>query len=367
MKKTLLVTLEYPPSVGGVATYYAHLVNELPSDSIVVLHNNDDALLFRRLWPRWFKALWSTWRAIRKQNIECLLVGQILPLGTVALILHKLTGIPYIVMTHAMDVTLPFSNEGSTRKQKLVKQILKHAAAVTTVSQFTKQHLVSIGVAESQIHIVSPCPHITPETFPVSIDTVIERDKIEHTDGKQIILSVGRLVERKGVDRVIEAMANVKTTHPNALYIIAGNGSYAYELKKLVEQFGLQKHVRFVGKLSDQELAEWYQRCDVFVMPSRQLSNRDVEGFGIVYLEANSFGKAVIGGNSGGVADAVIHEETGLIVDPNDVDAITQALQRLLTDHSLAIRLGNQGKHRVEKQFQWPIQAKMLEQLISSL
>lgn len=367
MKKTLLVTLEYPPSVGGVATYYAHLVSELPSDSIVVLHNNDDALLFRRLWPRWLKALWSTWRTIRREGIECLLVGQILPLGTVALILHKLTGIPYIVMTHAMDVTLPFSNEGSARKQKLVKKILKHASAVTTVSQFTKQHLVTLGVPESQIHIVSPCPHITPETFPVTVDEVVAFDKEHQLDGKRVILSVGRLVERKGVDRVIEAMAMIKTQHPNALYVIAGNGQYAYELKKIVERLSLQKHVYFVGKLSDQELAKWYQRCDLFIMPSRQLSNRDVEGFGIVYLEANSFGKPVIGGKSGGVADAVTHEETGLLVDPNNVAEITAAIDRLLTDAPLATRLGNQGMQRVRAEFQWSQQARRLEQLISKL
>lgn len=367
MKKTLLVTLEYPPSVGGVATYYEHLVRELPQDSISLLHNNNDALLFRRLWPRWMKALWSTWRTIRREGIECLLVGHILPLGTVALILHKLTGIPYIVMTHAMDVTLPFSEEGSLRKQKLVKQILKHASAVTTVSQFTKQHLITLDVPESRIHIVSPCPHITPEAFPVTVDEVLAFDKEHQLDGKRVILSVGRLVERKGVDRVIEAMATIKTQHPNAIYVIAGNGKYAYELKKIVERLSLQKYVQFVGKLSDQALAKWYQRCDLFIMPSRQLSNRDVEGFGIVYLEANSFGKPVIGGKSGGIADAVTHEETGLLVDPNNVAEIAAAIDRLLTDASLATRLGNQGMQRVRTQFQWSQQARNLQQLISRL
>ncbi|MBI2411043.1 MAG: glycosyltransferase family 4 protein [Candidatus Kerfeldbacteria bacterium] len=381
MKKTLLMTLDYPPMVGGVANYYRHLVEQLPQESIVVLDNAHGELLSssRWVWPKWLKAVSSTYRLIKKEKIEHLLVGQILPLGTVALMLHLWLRIPYTVMTHAMDVTLPFGPEGSRRKQWLIKNILHKAAAVTTVSSFTKNKLRELGVQSHKIFLVYPCPHITPELLsakhpPQDYSRELRfatqsRCSLEYlaagiAQGKKIILSVGRLVERKGFDMVIRALPELRKIFPNILYIIVGDGTDRQRLEQIAREQRVDDIVHFTEVISDEAIAQWFAACTFFVMPSRKLSNNDVEGFGIVYLEANSFGKPVIAGNSGGVHDAVIDGQTGLLVEPENVTMLTQAMNRFLDDSAFAQRLGQQGQARVHEQFRWSLQAQTVQRML---
>lgn len=148
MKKALLITLEYPPQVGGVANYYKNLVSQMSQDRIRVLTNDKSELLStnKYIWPKWLKGLVNSYRAAKQNEIEHILVGQILPIGTIALVLKIILKIPYTVMTHAMDVTLPYGKDGSARKKWLVKKILSKADSVTTVSRFTKKYLVDMGV-----------------------------------------------------------------------------------------------------------------------------------------------------------------------------------------------------------------------------
>lgn len=367
MKKTLLVTLEYPPMVGGVAQYYSHIVQELPKGDIHVLDNEEEYLLSGQwLWPRWLKGLVNTYRAVRKYDIEHILVGQILPVGTMALILYKFFGIPYTVMTHGMDVTIPFGASGSVRKQNLVHKILHNADSVTTVSQYTKTQLLNLGVDEDKIHIVYPCPHMTDAS---AADNQLDKDIVDtvfHTKKRHIVLSVGRLVERKGHDMVIRAIAKLKDQFPQILYAIIGDGNYREELEFLVQGLEVENNVLFLGKLNDTQVKEWYTRCDMFAMPSRQLENGDVEGFGIVFLEANSFGKPVIAGNSGGIPDAVVDGETGFLVDPLDAEMIADSIERLLLDKTLAQKMGEKGRERTHAEFRWDVQASKLRAIIDS-
>lgn len=358
MKKTLLVTLDYPPMVGGVAHYYANVAQNLPHERISVLDNSSSQLLFRYVWPRWLKGLWSVFRQVRRQKIEHILVGQVLPVGTIALLLKRLFGIPYTVMTHAMDITIPFGPEGSARKQRLVKKVLAGADSVTTVSTYTKKQLTDLGVPENTIELVYPCPHVSQTSAKSTEDT-------PHTlTGKKIVLVVARLVERKGIDTAIEAMALVSTQHKDAQLIIVGEGNDKKRLQGIVKKNELEHHVTFVGAVSPEELAAWYERCDLLVMPSRELSSRDVEGFGIVFLEAAVFGKPVIGGNSGGVPDAIVDGHTGFLVDPHSKDEVADRIIQILDDPSLAQQLGQAGRKRVEEQFQWSVQIKKIEKLL---
>lgn len=357
MKKTLLVTLDYPPMVGGVAHYYANVVQHLPN--VRLLDNAKSQLLFSGMvWPRWLKGLWRTWREVRKQEIEHILVGQILPVGTIALILKRLTGTPYTVMTHAMDITLPFGPEGSSRKQRLVKKILAHADAVTTVSTYTQAQLITIGVPTEKIALVHPCPHVEE---PKGAQDVNDTSDL---GSKKVVLTVARLVERKGIDRAIDAMAEVVKTHQDVQYVVVGEGSDLQRLQNLVTKHELEDVVTFVGGVSPDALAQWYKRCDMFVMPSREMSSRDVEGFGIVFLEAGSFGKPVIGGRSGGVPDAIEDGVTGYLVDPESSQEIAQRIIELLDDPAKAAAMGKAGQERVQKEFQWPQQIKKIEALL---
>lgn len=364
MKKTLLITLEYPPQIGGVAHYYKNLVSRLPDESIRVLDNRDGKLTARArwLWPKWIPGLIHSIRTVREQRIEHVLVGQILPIGTIALIMKLFLGIPYTVMTHAMDVTRPFAGEVGQRRKWLVKKIIKYAHSITTVSIYTRLHLEELGARPRDITMIYPCANVSP-TQGILPGSIHELDTQYNLAGKKVVLSVCRLVKRKGIDMALQAFSQLKE-HPDVVYVIVGDGPDKKRLQYIAKQYGVTDRVRFVGNVSHSNLACWYTRCDLFIMPTRKLSNSDVEGFGIVFLEANSFGKPVIAGKSGGVTDAVIDGETGFLVDPTDLSMITDALHQLLSDSELARTLGAEGKKRVEEQFQWDQQAERLRLLL---
>ncbi len=360
MRRSLLVTLEYPPQVGGVANYYYNLVNQLPAEKISVLTNADHRLLSRwPLWPKWLPALWTIWKKISQDKIELLLVGQVLPLGTVAWLLKLVRHTPYIIMTHAMDITYP---QKYPRKKWLLKKILNSAEQITTVSNYTRQEIKKLlsGRQQHKVTIIPPGPNITPAKYPYP-PAVFSQEEIKN---KKIILSVGRLVARKGHDRVIQVLPEILRHYPQTKYIIAGHGENKSDLQQLAKNLQVDKNIVFLHNLNNQQIAWLYQNCDLFIMPSRQLANNDVEGFGLVYLEANSFGKPVIAGQSGGVSDAVIDGQTGYLVDPEDKEMIAKAILRVLDNQPLAQKMGQQGAQRVKEKFSWPLQAQRLMHLL---
>jgi len=172
---------------------------------------------------------------------------------------------------------------------------------------------------------------------------------------KKIILTLSRLVERKGIDKTIEAIALVRREIPDVVYVIAGNGPYRHTLEELVKKLRLQDNVVFTGYVCEDKKASYYNAAEIFVMPNRVLENGDVEGFGIVFLEANAYRKPVIGGRSGGVIDAIIDGKTGLLVNPTDTKEIASAIIRLLSNEDYATQLGFQGRKRVERDFNWEV------------
>lgn len=369
-KRAVLLTLEYPPMIGGVGNYYARIVEAQPTGKSVidVIDDSQHALLSEShfTWPKWIRALKTLRTHHRIRSIDCILVGQILPLGTVALIAKFFFGIPYIVMTHAMDVTVPFSPRGKWRHRVLIRYILRYAQAVTTVSHFTAMHLERIGVQQERIEIISPCPSLTPEKEHVTVDEMHALEKRHNLVGKTIILAAGRLVERKGFDAAIFAFERIAQSLPECVLVIVGDGPDRDRLTALVQKSTAQTQIQMVGRCADHELAMWYQRCSVYIMPSRALPNGDSEGFGITYLEANAFCKPVIAGDSGGVRDAVIDGKTGYVIDGEHVDALSQALRELVTNQDRARILGEYGRARVLSDFQWSQRAEQLQRLIEN-
>jgi phosphatidylinositol alpha-1,6-mannosyltransferase len=181
----------------------------------------------------------------------------------------------------------------------------------------------------------------------------------------QVILTVGNLVERKGHDMVIRSLPAVCQRVPEATYLIVGTGPFKERLDELAAELGVRDRVIFAGRVPDDELPDLYAMCDVFAMPSRTLlASHDVEGFGLVYLEAGACAKPVVAGRSGGIEDAVVDGFTGLVVDPSDVRDIGQALIRLLTDSELRGRLGQQGRDRVEKERTWSILGARVQNIL---
>lgn len=368
MRRTLLVTLDYPPMRGGVANYYAQIVHLLPAANIYVLDNHHQELMAssRMIWPKWLKGLLSVAKYIREKNIEILAVGQLLPIGTIVWICSRIFHIPYIVFTHGMDVTIPLSGHDSRRKLWLAQHILHDAAIVTTSNNYLRQELLKQNLPPSKIVVLTPAPVITPALLQ-SHDVrafLYKQHKLQH---RKIILSVGRLVRRKGFDSVLECLPELVRLFPQLLYVIVGEGKDREYLEDLARDYGVTRNVLFVGSCDDATLAAWYDCCDIFVMVSRALPNHDIEGFGIVYLEANSFGKPVVGGLSGGVRDAIIDGQTGFLVEPKNPMMICKALTTLLQKPELAQRFGAVGRKRVEQNFQWHTTARELEMILSSL
>ena len=138
----------------------------------------------------------------------------------------------------------------------------------------------------------------------------------------------------------------------NVVYLIVGGGLDFGRLSKIIDENKLSQFVYIISNVDDQSLAAYYQLCDIFVMPAKQI-DWDFEGFGIVYLEANSFGKPVIGAKSGGVPEAIIDNQTGLLVEPDNVDQLVEKINQLLTQNDLAKQLGLQGMQRVINDFDW--------------
>ncbi|NCF75127.1 MAG: glycosyltransferase [Xanthomonadaceae bacterium] len=373
MRKTLLFTIDFPPNFGGVANYYRKICEYLPSDKIIVLTIKDikaedgeqSYKIYRKnlltklvIWPKWLPCFWYLYRIIKKEKIKTVLVGQVLPLGTVVMVLAKIMNFDYLVLTHSFDILVA---QKSKRKKYLLKKILKNAKYITSNSDFTKQELIKLGIKENKITTIYPCPYFKPPADKKTKNDLIKRYNLKN---KKIIFTVGRMVERKGADMVIKSIPKIKKEIANIVYIIAGgDASYKKKLRELSEKFSVNDKVIFMPNAKDEEIKALYDLGDLFIMPCRQM-NEDVEGFGIVFLEANFFNKPVIGGKSGGAIEAIVNNKTGLLVNPLNLNEISRAVIKLLKDKNLAEKLGANGRQRVEQEFNWKKQTGKLKKLL---
>jgi phosphatidylinositol alpha-1,6-mannosyltransferase len=353
--KYLLYTLEYPPFKGGVANYYENLVKFWPGKNIKVLNNNDEQLINNRLLIlKWLPAFFVLRKKIQENKIGYILVGHILPLGTTTWLLSKISSCKYSIILHGLDFTSAIKKP---RKKILTSLILSSAETIICgnnyLADLVKQKFPKIS---KKIKVVNPAAaEIEPDNFLVK--KIKEKYQLEN---KFVLFSLGRLVKRKGIDKTIEALAKIKKDLPNIKYFIAGAGPDEKYLKEILSQnTDLAKDIMFLGQISEIEKWTWFTICDAFILPSREINN-DFEGFGIVYLEANLAGKPVIAGDSGGVRDAVQNNLNGLLVNSKDSNAIADAILKIYKNSDLSKKLGEQGRERVKKEFNWQNQIKKL-------
>jgi phosphatidylinositol alpha-1,6-mannosyltransferase len=359
MKKVLFITLEYSPQKGGIASYYTGIVQELVQQGYEVKVMTEK-LLFRWFWPRWLKAYFKVRKMIKKEKPDLIFVGQILPLGTVAYLLRN--KIPYILFLHGMDILMA---QKSWRKRWLAKKIFLQAESLIANSHFTKQlieNFLSNVPQKPSISVIYPCPNLAFEVKKEEIE--ILRRKLG-LSGKKVILTLGRVVERKGHKTVLQALPEIISHIPEVIYLIVGDGPYLSQLTKLSKELNLQPFVRFIGQISDEEKPLYYALSDIFVMPSYQ-KGADVEGFGLVFLEAALFAKPGIGGKSGGIPEAILDGETGILVEPQNAKTLARIIIQLLRDKNLQTRLGEKAKERVLDQFVWTKQIKPLLEILES-
>ncbi|MBI4253278.1 glycosyltransferase family 4 protein [Candidatus Uhrbacteria bacterium] len=373
MKRTLLVTLDYYPALGGVSRYWERLGDLLPPDFFVVLapslpkgmpeRSARYPIIRRRmlvswLYPHWLPMFLYIAVACRRYRIERIVAAQVLPVGTATMGVARLLHIPFIVSAHGMDLHLPKKNK---RKYTLCKKIFKRAERVIVNCAATGRVAESYGVPASHIESIYPSPVIVPALLEAGGNSAAVPDEFRQ---KRIIITVGRLVPRKGHEYILRALPGILAERPDVLYCIIGDGPYRVTLEGLVEELHLTQSVHFAGPLSDGAIAQWYAASFAFIMTPVDIDG-DVEGFGIVYLEAQSFGKPVIGSRTGGVPEAIHDGVTGLLVEPKDVVAIQHAILRILHDPGLAQRFGDAGRKRVAEEFSWKKQAEKLQYLLS--
>jgi phosphatidylinositol alpha-1,6-mannosyltransferase len=273
------------------------------------------------------------------------LSGHIVTAPAAALIAAALR-IPLVQYLHAAEVR---------RRPRLATFAMRRADATVAVSAYTRELAVANGAASARVHRILP-----------GVD-LPEPDAAERAE-RPTILTIARLSERyKGHDVMLRALPLIRARVPDVEWVVVGDGPLRAALERVAACQALQGNVRFVGAVSDGERDRWLRRAHVFTMPSRLPAGVFAgEGFGIVYLEAAAHEVPVVAGNVGGALDAVVHDQTGVLVDPVDHVALADAIADLLLDPSRAQALGAAGARRA-RELAWPAVARRVEDLVLSL
>ncbi len=267
---------------------------------------------------------------------------------------------PYSIFIYGMELVRAEPRWGVWRKEDL-----EGAARVIACSRGTAQLASGLGLClKGDIAVVTPGIDAATAAKVSTKDSGAHRVRLGLSE-KRIVLFVGRLVARKGCDLSIRAIAALASDYPDLALVVIGDGSDRPRLERLVNDLGIQKHIVFLGRADDSLKATLYEACEFLVMPNRTLGGTDWEGFGIVFLEAALHGRTSIGGDNGGVTDAIEDEITGLLVDTErDEVALTSAMRRLLQDRAWCRALGEAARQRARAAFSWDaIGAKFSQEL----
>ncbi len=385
-KKTLLIPGDFPPEVSGIATYFHEIWKFYDSKQHYILaaqyknakkfDSQSNLSIIRTTVPtgnnqlsKIFKSLVYFFRTLflhfnhRFSLIHC---GQVLSSGLTGWLMNRLFNIPYVIYVYGSE-TYRFGN--NKQLMKLIQIVLNNAALIIPNSEFTMTEFLQLGIDRHKFKIITPGVD-TKRFSPALPDSDLV--KKYHLKDKKVLLTVARLDERKGHDKMIEAIAQLKKDIPNIVYLIVGKGREKSRLEKLVNQYNVTDNVIFCGYVADNDLPKYYNLCDVFVLLNRQTKtdealSGDYEGFGIVFLEASACGKPVIAGNFGGIRDAVQDNQSGFIIDGTNLEEITAVTRKLLTSKALNSKIGIIGRSRVEKSFQWQIISRKLAQAIKDI
>ena len=363
MPSILLVTNDFGPRAGGIETFVIGLLERMPSGEVVVYTSSQEGSAdFDQRWKSEFgvevirdrsSILLPTPRVIknlrnilRARSITKVWFGAAAPLGLSARWLRKAGATHIVALTHGHEVwwskVWPFS--------WAMSEIARSIDVATYLGEFTKEAIAPRFDDRNKLRKIAP--GIDTEHFKPSDPSKLRREL--GIDDRPTIISVGRLVHRKGQDRLVEAMSRIVKELPNALLVFVGEGPHRKVLDRLVKKYELQEHVRFIGRIHYADLPRYIALGDVFAMPSRsRLLGLEVEGLGIVYLEASACGLPVVGGSSGGAPDAVKDGITGYVVDGNNIDEIAERTTKLLRDHQLRKAMGQAGREWAVAEWRW--------------
>jgi phosphatidylinositol alpha-1,6-mannosyltransferase len=372
----LFVTNDFGPRAGGIETFIIGLIQRRPfGQTIVYTSFQENSAQFDADWLANYgvrvirdrsKILLPTPRValhlrgiIKKEGITTAAFGAAAPLGLLSASMKRAGVVRTVALTHGHEVwwakVFPFN--------LLLRRIGSTVDVLTYLGEFTRKAISKALSARAQSAMVKIAPGIDVEHF-ISTDASSLRESLGLAD-KKVIVSVGRLVHRKGQDHLIEAMPEILKNVPRAHLLLVGEGPYREYLQKLVHQLKLESSVTFIGRIQYQDLPMYICVGDIFAMPSRsRLMGLEVEGLGIVYLEASSCGLPVLAGDSGGAPDAVIQNETGLVVSGTDNKEIASAAVALLTNLEASQKMGTVGRQWIVDNWRWEIWSKAFEELL---
>jgi phosphatidylinositol alpha-1,6-mannosyltransferase len=275
--------------------------------------------------------------------------GRALPEATPALLSRAFTRkrIKYLFWSHGEDVTTAWTSRDYTLAMSLT---YRHAAAAIANSRNTARMVERAGLPPEKIHVVYP--GVDTDRFRPDLNARGVRQRYVG-DESVLLLSVGRLVKRKGHHVSLRALARLRDSR--VCYVIVGNGPERENLEALTRELGLQKQVFFAGEVDPTELPLYFAACDIFLLPNSEegVGGHDFEGFGLVFLEAAACGKPTVGGRSGGVPEAIEENETGLLVTQGSVEELEAHLRHLVQSESRRQAMGTAGRQRVLRSFTW--------------
>jgi phosphatidyl-myo-inositol dimannoside synthase len=258
------------------------------------------------------------------------------------------TGVPYFLITHGLEMIRPLYG----RLPEWREVDFAGSSRVLANSRAT----ADLASARFKLSSAPAVVHPAAGPRPAAVEIASRAAKLRQSlglgnDPGPVLLSVGRLVPRKGFDLVLHSVARLRRLWPDLRYIILGTGPERMRLEELAGELGIASNVRLLGHAD--EITKWaaYEICDVFVMPNRSLEGTDWEGFGIVFVEAALASRAAVGGSSGGTADAIVDGETGLLIDPERPGDLTEAIRRLLDDRALRTRFAEAAEQRARTRF----------------
>ena len=376
MEKILCITNDFGPRAGGIETFVIGLIERLPFGSVIVYTSaQEKSAPYDLKWLQDFgvevvrdksKILLPTPGVaycvnalVRERKISTVFFGAAAPLGLLSKGLRRAGVKEIVALTHGHEVwwskVFPFT--------LAMKCISRQVNTLTYLGEFTRNAISKSVTKVAAQSMVKIAPGIDTDHFSPQ-DARELRNELGLSE-KKVIVSVGRLVHRKGQDVLIEAMPAIIKDVPDAHLLMIGEGPYRGYLENRVKALGIQESVTFIGRIQYVDLPMYLCVGDLFVMPSRsRLAGLEVEGLGIVYLEASACGLPVIAGDSGGAPDAVLEGQTGLVVDGTQKSEVASAVVELLLDPERSQAMGIRGREWIIQEWRWEIWAARFAEIL---
>jgi phosphatidyl-myo-inositol dimannoside synthase len=375
MPGVLIVSNDFPPRSGGIQSFVHALASRLPAESVtvyapawtgaaafdarqkfaVVRHPTSLMLPVPSVARR-------ASRIIAEQGCDTVLFGAAAPLGLLAPSMRRAGARRIVALTHGHEAgwaALPGA-------RMLLRRIGEEADVLTYLGEYFRVRLARVLSPEAAARMVRLAPGVDTAAFRPGAGGDVIRDRLGIAK-RPVVACVSRMVPRKGQDTLIRAWPRVLAAaagHP--LLLLVGDGPYRADLQRLADRTGVSESVLFTGPVPWEELPAYYDAADIFAMPCRtRRKGLDVEGLGIVYLEASATGLPVIGGDSGGAPDAILNTETGYVVPGSDVAELADRLIELLGDPAGAAAMGDKGLAWVDREWRWDLVADRLGQILA--